>query len=204
MLGCGVNLTRKKIMNLKIRKILRHEFYLAFFLFSAILFSAGCGTVASFRHAHNAATEAASSAQADNQPNPIIAVTGGKLSKLTTESLPATANHTSVIARAVANIVHIAEIVGLLSLIAGGLLIYCGQVIPGVKCVIGGIVLPVSAVWFDYHYGLVLWLLLIGSAGGFLWALNKYDPALLKALDIEASKIKAAAQADIVNLVKKS
>jgi hypothetical protein len=46
--------------------------------------------------------------------------------------------------------------------------------------------------------------LLIGSAGGFLWALNKYDPALLKALDIEASKIKAAAQADIVNLVKKS
>ena len=190
-------------MNLKLRKILKRDFYIAFFLFFAMMFSAGCGTVASFRHAQNAANSATSSAQADNQPNPYIAVATGKLSRLTTESIPATANHTSVIARAVSNIVHIAEIVGLLSLISGGLLIYFGQVIPGVKCVIGGIILPVSAVWFDYHYGLVLWLLLIGSAIGFLWALNKYDPALLKSLDIEASKIRASAEAEIANLVKK-
>jgi hypothetical protein len=94
-------------------------------------------------------------------------------------------------------------IAGSLSLLAGGALIYFGMVIPGVKCVAGGIALPVAAIWIDYHYAVVIWTLCIGSAIGFVWALKKYDPALAKQLIADWTNAAVLAEKEVTELKAK-
>ena len=53
---------------------------------------------------------------------------------------------------------------GLACLAFGGLAIYGGQVLPGIKLVIGGLLLPVFGIWFAYHWLLVTIIVLIGGA----------------------------------------
>ena len=175
-----------------------HENICIFFacIFLSLLPGCALHPVKSIEHAF-------SSAEVQNPPQDSAPGNSVALSKPVAVSLPATINKTSAIARVVANIVHISELIGVLSLLAGGALIYFGQIIPGVKCVIGGIALPVCAVWFDYHYGIVLWLLLIGSSAGFLWAFNKYDPALLSSLLASTKNALASSEAELSALKKK-
>jgi len=53
---------------------------------------------------------------------------------------------------------------GLACLAFGGLAIYGGQVLPGVKLVAAGLLLPIFGIWFAYHWLLVTILVLIGLA----------------------------------------
>ena len=56
-------------------------------------------------------------------------------------------------------------ILGGLALLAfGGLAIYGGQILPGVKLVIAGLLLPIFSIWFAYHWIAVVIVVLIGSA----------------------------------------
>jgi hypothetical protein len=98
--------------------------------------------------------------------------------------IPATqAAKTSPVAAAVSKIVHWMEFAGLVCLIAAAALFYFGLILPGAKCAIAGVVLPVSAVWFNYHYGLVIAGILISSAIGFVWAVNQKHPEYLAQLE---------------------
>jgi hypothetical protein len=96
----------------------------------------------------------------------------------TSKTVPATsAAASSPVAAAVSKIVYLVYAAGICCLVAGGLLLYVGQVIPGAKCLVAGIVLPVGATWFNYHYAVVLAGLFVASAIGFLWAFAKNNPA---------------------------
>lgn len=174
--------------------------------FSALLcvfaFS-GCAVSHALRHPF--ATTAAQVEKGSGSENPTLPPSIAGISSKDIASLSKTppAPAESRIAAFFADVTRICVIIGALSLLAGGALIYFGSVIPGVKCIAGGIALPVAAIWLDYHYGIVIWCLCIGSAIGFFWALKKYDPTLLASLDAEASKIRAKAEAEISALVKK-
>jgi hypothetical protein len=88
----------------------------------------------------------------------------------------------SPVAAAVAKTVYLLYAVGVCALIAGGVLIYFGQLIPGAKCVVAGFILPIAATWLNYHYAAVIAAVLIGSAGGFLWAFARHNPAAVAGL----------------------
>ena len=58
------------------------------------------------------------------------------------------------------------SVVGGLALLAfGGLAIYGGQILPGVKLVIAGLLLPIFGIWFAYHWLAVVIVALIVTAG---------------------------------------
>jgi hypothetical protein len=59
---------------------------------------------------------------------------------------------------------------GLACLAFGALAIYGGQVLPGVKLVLAGLLLPVFGIWWAYHWLLVVILCLIGMAAWLLIA----------------------------------
>ena len=107
------------------------------------------------------------------------------------------------VAHAVSHIVHYMEIAGLLCLLAAAGLIYEGLVIPGVKCALAGIVLPVSAIWFNYHYGLVIALALIAAAIGFVWCFYKEDPSDFEALEAKLKTLETNIVGKVENLVTK-
>jgi hypothetical protein len=70
---------------------------------------------------------------------------------------------------------------GLACLAFGGLAIYGGQIVPGVKLVVAGVLLPIFGIWWSYHWLLVVCLILIGAAVYWLlmhWAFLK--PAMTK------------------------
>ena len=125
----------------------------------------GCAEVRATRN-----TKAAI-AEIENQDQTPTAVKPAK------RSIPATeAAKTSPVAKSVAGIVHLMEAGGVLCLLACAALCYFGQYIPGVKCGLAGVALPVCAIWFNYHYGLVIALVLICAALAFLWGFYKEDP----------------------------
>lgn len=69
---------------------------------------------------------------------------------------------------------------GLACLAFGGLAIYGGQILPGVKLVIAGLLLPIFGIWWAYHWLLVTIIMLIGTA--LIWLTTHYAlvrPALL-------------------------
>jgi hypothetical protein len=69
---------------------------------------------------------------------------------------------------------------GLACLAFGGLAIYGGQLLPGVKLVIAGLLLPIFGIWWAYHWLLVTIIVLIGTA--LIWLTTHYAlvrPALL-------------------------
>jgi hypothetical protein len=53
---------------------------------------------------------------------------------------------------------------GLACLVFGGLAIYGGQVLPGIKLVIAGVLLPIAGIWWSYHWLWVTIFILIGLA----------------------------------------
>jgi len=53
---------------------------------------------------------------------------------------------------------------GVACLVLGGLAIYGGQLLPGVKLVIAGLLLPIFGIWWAYHWLLVTIIVLIGLA----------------------------------------
>ena len=126
----------------------------------------GCAEVRATRNAR------AAIAEIENQSQPAKPAV-----KPVKRAIPATeASATSPVARSVAGIVHLMEAGGVICLLACAALCYFGQYIPGVKCGIAGISLPVCAIWFNYHYGLVIALVLISAALAFLWGFYKEDP----------------------------
>ena len=147
----------------------------------------GCGVVHSLQHPFTVPSIESSGTQNPTQAS----ISSGKPTPVSTP-----------IKSFFANVTRLAIVIGGLSLLAGGALIYFGSVIPGVKCIVGGIALPVAAIWIDYHYGLVIWLLCIGSAVGFIWALNKYDPALAAKLLADYKAGLAAAENELSALKK--
>ena len=103
--------------------------------------------------------------------------------------VPATARaKSSPVAAAVSRIVHWMEFAGVVCLVAAAALFYFGMMIPAVKCAVAGVVLPVSAVWFNYHYGLVIGGVLVSAAAGFVFAVNRKHPEYLAKLE---SKIRS-------------
>jgi hypothetical protein len=69
---------------------------------------------------------------------------------------------------------------GLACLAFGGLAIYGGQLLPGVKLVIAGLLLPIFGIWFAYHWVLVVALTLAVS-GAYMLIVHyaQIRPALL-------------------------
>lgn len=127
----------------------------------------GCGSVHTLANAKGQARSAIADYQ--NQDAAPVA-------KVAKRAIPATeASASSPVARSVAGIVHLMELGGLLCVVACGALIYFGLYIPAAKCGIAGIVLPVCAIWFNYHYGLVIGLVLICCAVSFIWGFYKKD-----------------------------
>lgn len=57
---------------------------------------------------------------------------------------------------------------GVACLVFGGLAIYGGQLLPGVKLVIAGLLLPIAGIWWAYHWLFVTCFILIGAALFFL------------------------------------
>ena len=69
---------------------------------------------------------------------------------------------------------------GLACLAFGGLAIYGGQLLPGIKLVIAGLLLPIFGIWWAYHWLLVTILTLIGTA--LIWLVTHFAlvrPALV-------------------------
>lgn len=63
----------------------------------------------------------------------------------------------------------------------GGLSIYGGQIVPGIKLILAGALLPIFAIWWKMHWLLAVCLILIGGACYWLllhWAYLR--PALVK------------------------
>lgn len=54
---------------------------------------------------------------------------------------------------------------GVACLAFGGLAIYGGQLLPGIKLVIAGILLPIAGIWWAYHWLMVTIIVLIALAG---------------------------------------
>lgn len=57
---------------------------------------------------------------------------------------------------------------GVACLVFGGLAIYGGQILPGVKLVAAGLLLPIAGIYWAYHWLLITCLVLIGLAAFFL------------------------------------
>jgi hypothetical protein len=74
------------------------------------------------------------------------------------------------ISKTVKSEVIILWLAGLACLAICGLCVYSGQIIPAVKFGIAGVLLPIFATWFAYHYILIIAGALVASAIGFLWA----------------------------------
>lgn len=53
---------------------------------------------------------------------------------------------------------------GVACLVFGGLAIYGGQLLPGIKLVIAGLLLPIAGIWWAYHWLFVTCFILIGLA----------------------------------------
>jgi hypothetical protein len=86
---------------------------------------------------------------------------------------------------------------GVACLVFGGLAIYGGQVLPGVKLVAAGLLLPIAGIYWAYHWLLITCIVLVGLAVIFL--LTHYaliQPALSSveawAKTVEARLIPAA------------
>ena len=83
-------------------------------------------------------------------------------------------------------------ILGGLALLAfGGLSIYGGQILPGVKLVIAGLLLPIFSIWFAYHWIAVVIVVLIGSAAYLLLTHYTVVQPALKAVESWASTVEA-------------
>ncbi len=152
----------------------------------SLAFFVGCGSLPRLPH-----LPGQSARTNDVQPDNTTSASGVTVRELKNPPrIPATqAAKSSPVASAVSSIVHWMELAGALCLLAAAILIYLGQIIPGVKCAVAAVALPVSAVWFNYHYGLVIGMILISAAVGFLWAFYKKNPALLSAAETEFSSL---------------
>lgn len=53
---------------------------------------------------------------------------------------------------------------GVACLVFGGLAIYGGQLLPGIKLVIAGLLLPIAGIWYAYHWLYVAIACLVGGA----------------------------------------
>ena len=81
-------------------------------------------------------------------------------------------------------------ILGGLALLAfGGLAIYGGQILPGVKLVIAGLLLPIFSIWFAYHWIAVVIVALIGSAAYLLLTHYTVIQPALKAVSVWAATV---------------
>lgn len=136
-----------------------------------------------------------------------------KLSKSTVPSIGASASG-SPARKAIQTFVNwqttICIVGGLACLAFGGLAIYGGQLLPGIKLVLAGILLPIFGIWFAYHWLLVVILALIGAAAYvFIVHYTLIRPALV-AVESWAATVEArlgvhtpalpAASAPIVNV----
>ena len=150
----------------------------------------GCAEVRATRNARSAISEI------ENQdPTAPPAVKPAK------RAIPATeAAKTSPVARSVAGIVHLMEAGGVICLLACAALCYFGQYIPGVKCGLAGVALPVCAIWFNYHYGLVIALVLICAALAFLWGFYKEDPEDFRLVETKLLNLENSIVARVKNL----
>jgi hypothetical protein len=61
-------------------------------------------------------------------------------------------------------------VAGILCLLAAGGCAYVQLYIPAIKLGAAGILIPIFATWFAYHYAAIICTALIASAIGFLWA----------------------------------
>ena len=91
---------------------------------------------------------------------------------------------------------------GLACLAFGGLAIYGGQILPGVKLVIAGLLLPVFGIYWAYHWLAIVIILLISTAA--IWLTTHYvliRPALVSveawAKSVEARLVPAPKAAPI-------
>ena len=166
--------------------LLLYAVSLCFFL------TCGCSVMNALRHPF--------AAEGSNGRNPTMgASTGATMPALSSKPT----NPKSGIASFFSTVMEISIALGLLSLSAGGALIYFGMVIPGVKCIIGGIALPVAAIWLDFHYALVIWIVFISAAIGFAWALHRYDPKLASTLLADAKEAALTSETELKNLKTK-
>jgi hypothetical protein len=80
---------------------------------------------------------------------------------------------------------------GLACLAFGGLAIYGGQILPGIKLVIAGLLLPIAGIYWAYHWLLWVAIILIGLA---VWLLvthyTQIRPALV-AIEAWAQSVEA-------------
>lgn len=84
------------------------------------------------------------------------------------------------------------SVVGGLALLAfGGLAIYGGQLLPGIKLVVAGFLLPICGIWFAYHWLAVVIVCLIVTAGYLLVTHYTLVAPALRAVESWAQSVEA-------------
>ena len=90
---------------------------------------------------------------------------------------------------------------GLACLSLGGLCFYGGQIIPGLKFILAGLLLPIFGIWFAYHWLLVVILVLL--AGGALFLATHYAmiKPILDKLESFGASVLTKAESEVQKIV---
>jgi hypothetical protein len=134
-------------------------------------------------------------------PDASVTVTDNKTGKVI--SKPASPTHVAI--QHAVNWMVAVTILGALAAVGfGAFLIYSGQILAGVKCVAGGLLLMIASIWFAYHWLLVVGLCLIGS-GVYLMVVywSQISPVLAK-LETEISPAISDVTSKVEGLVSKT
>ena len=81
------------------------------------------------------------------------------------------------ISEAVEKVGTLLWVAAVILLFIAGICAYAGMIIPAVKFGIAGLCLPIAAVFFEAHWGVIIACILVAAAIGFIWA-ERNSPVL--------------------------